>query len=284
MIEKIEQLVAKAVGFDRADTQSEVAWQRQNARHQIFKIQTFCIVPPDIDAGEHDFFIAKFHHAADVVVDFLRLAADGPTPHTRYNAKCAEVVAAILNFYPAACMESFACRLIIEKRRVEAVGMHHLALIMAVDKLEDGAFVFVIHKPGNVGLLLFEVLAVVVHHAARHHQHGIGVFFGCLVDHLARLAVALVGNGAGVDHHHVGGIFKIDHLIAAAAKARSQRIGLKLIESATQGFESYFFHLIKIEFGFDTSVSFHELIITFYLFGLKPNKFFCLSTQPKGQG
>jgi light-regulated signal transduction histidine kinase (bacteriophytochrome) len=51
--------------------------------------------------------------------------------------------------------------------------------------------------------------------------------------------VALGGNRAGIDDVYVGIIFEINYLIPGVEKIRKQGIGLKLIQSASQGLKGY---------------------------------------------
>ena len=150
-----------------------------------------------------------------------------------------------MDFDEAAGVEGVESRLVAEQVAVVAFGVAVAFLIVFLHNVEDGGFAFIVDDVvGDAALDQF--FLAVVDHAAGDYQQGLGVFPSDLMDGLAAFLIALVGDGTGVHHEDVGFVVAAHHLIAACLEPRRQRIGLKEVHSATQGFESNFFHNTRL--------------------------------------
>ena len=76
-------------------------------------------------------------------------------------------------------------------------------------------------------------------HAAGEHRDRAGVVLLGAAQRLAHLVVALGGDGAGVDHHHAGGLVRGGLGKAGGQQGLQHGLGLVLIDLAAKGDDFY---------------------------------------------
>jgi len=134
MRKQIEKPVPKAFRLDGADAQPEITRQTENFFFLLFKIQPFKTVPANVYAGKHNFFVAKINNPANVFQNFIYRTTFCSASNFWDDAERAEVIAAIMDFYPASGVKGFIGRFVIKKVGIEIFGMNDFALKMAVNQ------------------------------------------------------------------------------------------------------------------------------------------------------
>ena len=196
-----------------------------------------------VDAREHHLFVPGGSQLGHLPPQVLQGLGAHPPPGVGDDAVRAEPVAAVLDFEkgPGAAgkgrdgegLEGLA----------RGVGGHvHQALLCGEELPQAG------DQVGPAGVAQDDIrlqeggggIGESLGHAAGEHGHAAGVVPFGAAQGLADLVVALGGDGAGVDHHHPGGLCGGSLGITGLEESLQHGLGLVLIDLAAQGDEFNF--------------------------------------------
>lgn len=169
----------------------------------MFKINIIVFVSSHIYSRQDYFLEAVADEFRDVLVDVGVGAACGSASHHRDDAVRAEIVASVVNFDEASCVEGVEGGGVGKKVGVIVFEAGYIVGKMIRDDVEDGVFMFIINNVvDDAGV--DEFLFAVIDHAACRNDECVSVFAPYLVQKLSAFLVAHVCDGACVDDINVG--------------------------------------------------------------------------------
>ena len=233
--------IGEQVGFDRGNADPVEALDPFEGLHQIEEgLARPLRAPPvaGIDPGEYDLADAARDDGSDALQDaFQRLAARAAS-RPGNGAVGTAVVAAVLDLEkgPGTFREGIGP---VVGDGLRQVGAHHLgrgAARVCGKQLRDAKFVGRAHHQAHpdaaADFLRIDLgIATGRHHesvlaAAQHSPH-----------QAAHAAVGIFGDGAGIDHVHLGVVFPFDPAVALRLERAGDGGGLGKVQLAPQGVE-----------------------------------------------
>ena len=243
----LDERVCYLDALERADAQPLDRCFVKNATAESGEIAGFILdaaaIRTDVDAGEDDFLVAALHEHVDLVDGILLRTRAQRTAGIRDRAIRAELIAALLDLH--ICTRHAADTLVWQIFVIEQllvvrhVRRLYMILTKSLDRFHD--LVTLVGADDEVHLvkgfqLRFRCLRV----AAADNDGRRRIFPGSVADHLARFAVAEMGDGASIDDVDIGEIVKIDDLIAGILKQRRHNGRIVLIDLAAEGMKCHF--------------------------------------------
>ena len=248
---QFDEAVVERIRFERGDAYPVVAGQREQLLQQAAEGPVGPPVAADVDAGEHQFAVALVEQAARFIEDVGGGPAERPAAYRRDDAEGAEVVAAVLDLDGGAGMQGLRAGPVAERIGRQRCRVHYLAGQVRRHQIEDLALAGVVHGVVDAGqvaghaALGGDVATGGDDQGPRVHAFAAGPLaagrrFGLrgaargAIQGVARLAVGLTGDGASVDHYHVGRLGSGDYPVAGGDEARRERVAFGNVEPAAE--------------------------------------------------